>query len=103
MTDAELARRIGLSRQHLGSIKKGESGTKKSVAISIGIALGVDPDIACNMAGFTSVNEEQPDLRFAREIEPILSKAGNFRPAVENMLKRNAEELVRLLQSRQAA
>lgn len=99
LSDAELARRAGITRQHLGLIKHGQSGAKKPVVISIAMALGADPDEACDLAGFSRTRRDAPDVRFAREMEPILQKAGDKRAQVEKMLKRTAEDLISVLAS----
>lgn len=99
-SDRELARRIGITAQHLGAIKRGESGTKRPTVERIAFALGVDVYEAYEYAGFAAPKVADPSLRFARRLDTILRKAPQERRSViEAMLVHDAEKYVNLIVS----
>ena len=101
VTDVELARRVGITRQHLGVIKKGESGTKKPVIISIANALGADPNEACEITGFKGIRPDEPDLWLARRLISVLRNVPKEqRRMIEGLLVSDAEQYVALLESK---
>lgn len=59
ISDAELGRRVGLSRQQVGAIKKGQSGTKADVIRSIAASLEANEDEALQLWTF---GEKQPEI-----------------------------------------
>lgn len=89
-SDRELARAIGISPTHLGTVKRGETGVKHDTVERIAVAFGASVQEACEKA--FGLSEPTPEFRFAREMEPILQRAGKKRPAIERLLKRVAEE-----------
>ena len=90
ITDVELSRRVGISRQQINKIKRGVSGTKRDVIILIAqalngdteealrLAFGVAPkqvgicDIAEEIAGYL-IRMELKDRERAREIVKTLA------------------------------
>ena len=98
VTDSELARRIGITRQHLGVIKKGASGTRKPVVISIANALGADPNEACDLAGYKGISPDDPEITLARSLHNIMRDLPpKQRRKVEDALKKDAAKYVSLL------
>ncbi len=59
MSDAELGRRVGLSRQQVGAIKKGQSGTKADVIRTIAKAVEGNEEEALQLWTF---GEKQPEI-----------------------------------------
>lgn len=98
MTDVEMARRVGITAQHLGAIKRGRTGTKRSVVTAIALALGENPDEALELAGFRGLAPEQPDIRLARRLTLILRRLpADKRELAERALERDAENYVSLM------
>jgi transcriptional regulator with XRE-family HTH domain len=65
MNQTELARRSGMSRQHISDIENGETGIKYGTAATLALALGIHPRDVVTQAGF--LFEEDPAL-MVREV-----------------------------------
>jgi transcriptional regulator with XRE-family HTH domain len=90
MSDAELGRRVGMSRQQIGAIKKGQSGTKADVVRAIATALGAKPDEALQVW----VSGDEADMRADVEITRIVySLKPEQRPALLRAVRSMAEAL----------
>ena len=97
-SDRQLARDIGITAQHLGSINRGESGTKRAVVERIAIALSADVNEAYERAGFAAWKVTERSIQFARRLDYILRKVPeDRRETIETLLERDAEKYADLV------
>ncbi len=104
LTATECAARAGMSvqvwcrwandeRRPDGTLKQPRMATVEAIARG----LGKPVEEVVSVALLVPLRRPDPDLRFAREMEPILRRAGERRNDVERTLRRSAEEIVELL------
>lgn len=95
LTQHEAAKRAGISRPLLAKIEAGDQPLHVSKVPGIASALDLDLATVYQRAGYIPpAGIGETDVRFAREIEPLLIQAGERRPKIERAVKRLIEDLV---------
>lgn len=62
LSQAEVARRAGIDRQQWYRIEAGKSGSRRDTVIAIAEALGLDPTLALEQAGYSASTEDRHKL-----------------------------------------
>lgn len=90
MSDSELARQVGLSRQQIWAIKKGQSRTKIEVVKEIAAKLNSDEDEALRVWALGDKADMRADVEITRIVYSLRPEQ---RPALVRAIRSLAEVL----------